>query len=192
VGQLRLQSQLLSWFSWDCSLSSYRGAVRLQPQLLSWSSETAVSAPLVEQLWLQSQQLSWNSWDCSLNSSTKTTGSNNDLFVPDAVDTFIFVSVDGCRNQPKHLERLSDKINCVYLRLVLHLSTQSCELHSHEHKISLNFFVLQLLNIPSNLVQNITYLFPTCTHHPITNTERQHFRSEMRVHRILNCTWGWI
>jgi len=53
-----------------------------------------------------------------LNTSTIATGSNNSW-----LDTAICAPDDGCRNHPKHVEQFTDKINCVWLRLVGHLLT---------------------------------------------------------------------
>jgi len=55
------------------------------------------------------------------------------LPVPDAVDTVI-CAPDGRRNHPKHVEQLTDKINCAQLHLVGRLLTQNCDARSHGHK----------------------------------------------------------
>jgi len=66
-----------------------------------------------------------------------TTGSNNGLLVPDAVNSVICVPDDVWRNQAKHVERFTDKINCVYLHLAGYLLTQNYVALSHEHKIQI-------------------------------------------------------
>jgi len=58
------------------------------------------------------------------NSSMIGTGSSNGWIVPDAVNTVIFAPDDGWRNYTKHVEQFTDKINCVYLRLVGYLLTR--------------------------------------------------------------------
>jgi hypothetical protein len=49
----------------------------------------------------------------SLNSSTIQTGSNSGWPVPDAVDRVIYAPDDEWRNNLKHVEQFTHKINCV-------------------------------------------------------------------------------
>jgi len=51
-------------------------------------------------------------------SSTTAADSNNDVTIPDAVDTVVCAPDDGWWYHPKYVEQFPVKVNCVTLHLV--------------------------------------------------------------------------